>query len=125
MLAYPAMKRLPAALLSLCLSMPLAFAQEARKDDWKPFAVTLEAQGIHEECMRIEVGEKRRYLWKSDTPVDFNIHYHEQTEVFYPVKRVAMRGDGGTFAARTGQDYCWMWTARDKPAKIEGRIEIR
>ena len=61
--------------------------------------------------------------WKSDAPVDFNIHYHHEPKVFYPVKRDAMRGDGGTFVAKSGEDYCWMWTAKDKPAKLEGRVE--
>ena len=55
-------------------------------------------------------------------PVDFNIHYHRGDEVFYPVKRDAMRGDGGTFSAKTGEDYCWMWTARETTTKVEGRI---
>jgi hypothetical protein len=41
----------------------------------------------------------------------------------YPVKRDAMRGDGGTFAAKSGADYCWMWTARDRRARLEGRIK--
>ena len=59
------------------------------------------------------------------SPVDFNVHYHVDKDVFYPVKRDGMRGDGGTFAAKVGQDYCWMWTARDKPAKLEGRIETK
>jgi len=54
--------------------------------------------------------------------VDFNIHYHRGKDVFFPVKRNAMRGDGGTFTAKTAEDYCWMWTARDAPAKVEGRI---
>jgi hypothetical protein len=35
-----------------------------------------------------------------------------------------MRGDGGTFASKSGEEYCWMWTAK-APAKIEGRIELR
>ena len=119
------MKRLPAALIASLLAAPPAFAQEKQRDDWKAFSFTLQPQDSHEECLRVEVGQKRRYHWKSDAPVDFNIHYHEQTEVFYPVKRSAMRGDGGTFAAKTGQDYCWMWTARDKPAKVEGRLETK
>jgi hypothetical protein len=112
------MRRLAAVLL---LVAPNAVA----KDAWKPFSVTLEPKKMHEECMRVEKGEKRRYHWKADAPVDFNIHYHKQTEVFYPVKRDGMRGDGGTFSAKTGEDYCWMWTARAGPAKVEGRIEVK
>ncbi len=70
--------------------------------------------------MHLDKGEKRNYSWKSDAPMDFNIHYHQEPKVFYPVKREAMRGDGGTFEAKSAEDYCWMWTAGDKPAKLEG-----
>ena len=112
------MKRLLACLL---LAAPPALSGE----DWKSFEVTLAPLAMHEECMRLDAGEKRRFHWKSDAAVDFNVHHHRGTEVFYPVKRDAMRGDGGTFAAKTGEDYCWMWTARKAPAKLEGRIESR
>src|SRR5687767_9293047 len=84
--------------------------------------VELAPKKVHEECARMEPGESRRWHWKSDAPVDFNIHYHRGKDVFFPVKRDAMRGDGGTFTAKTGEDYCWMWTAKDAAAKVEGRI---
>jgi hypothetical protein len=112
-------------LLALLLATPVASAQKSSKDAWKPFDIVLEPRQVHEECQRVERGEKRRYHWKSDAPVDFNIHYHRETEVFYPVKRDAMRGDGGTFTARGGEEYCWMWTARNARAKVEGRIEAK
>jgi hypothetical protein len=105
--------------LLACLAIPAALAA----GDAKPFAVALKPGDLHEECLRLEAGQKRDYSWKSDAPVDFNIHYHEGDKVAYPVKRTAMRGDGGTFVAKIGQDYCWMWSARDKPAKLEGKIE--
>ena len=85
-------------------------------------ATTLEPQKIHEECIRLEPGEARRYHWKADAPVDFNIHYHRGADVIYPVKREGMRGDGGTFTAKSAEDYCWMWSARKATAKIEGAI---
>lgn len=109
----------------MLVPLMLVMAPALAADEWKPFTFTLEAKKVHEECLRLEKGQKRRYHWKSDAPVDFNIHYHKETEVSYPVKRDAMRGDGGTFSAKTGEEYCWMWTARDKPAKVEGRIEAR
>jgi hypothetical protein len=117
------MKRLLLA-AAFAAGTPLA-AHAAESDSWQPFSATLEPGQMHEECLRVEKGEKRRYLWKSSAPVDFNIHYHKEPEVFYPVKRDGMRGDGGTFIAKTGEDYCWMWTARDKPAKLEGRVEAK
>jgi hypothetical protein len=56
--------------------------------------------------------------------VDFNIHFHRGDEVIYPVRRERMRGDGGMFTAKTGEDYCWMWSAK-AAVKIEGSIEAR
>ena len=114
------MKRLPALLLLLVAAR--AFAADASAPP-KPFTATLQPKAMHEECMKLDAGEKRKFYWKSDAAVDFNIHYHEGPEVFFPVKRDAMRGDGGIFTAKIAQDYCWMWTARDKPAKLEGKIE--
>jgi hypothetical protein len=117
------MKRLAA--LALAFALFPAFADKP-PDEEPPrnVNVTLEPGKVHEECMRVERGEKRRYYWKSSAPVDFNIHYHRGDEVLYPVKRERMRGDGGTFASKSGEEYCWMWTAK-APAKIEGRIELR
>ena len=119
MVAWPPMKRLAAL---VCIG---ACAGALAADPPKPlaFSTTLQPGRIHEECLRVEKAEKRNYHWKADAPVDFNIHRHEGNEVFYPVKRTAMRGDGGTFLADVGADYCWMWTARDKPAKLEGGIK--
>ena len=114
------MKRLLALAAVAC-----AFSASAA-DESGPRAVslTLEPGKIHEECMRLEAGQKRRYHWKSSAPVDFNVHYHEGPEVFYPVKRDLMRGDGGTFTAKIAQDYCWMWTAKNAAAKVEGSINL-
>jgi len=114
----------------LVFAMALAFAGAAAaygndSPDVQPFSVKLEPKAMHEECVKLQAGEKRKYYWKADNAVDFNIHYHDGPEVFYPVKRDGMRGDGGSFAAKIGQDYCWMWTARDKPVKLEGRIESK
>ena len=113
------MRRLPALLAALAA----CGASAAPAGGAVAVDVTLQPNKIHEECARLEPGQSRRYHWKSSAPVDFNIHYHSGKDVHYPVKRDAMRGDGGTFTAKSAEDYCWMWSARDKPAKVEGGIE--
>ena len=113
------MRRLPAALLALALAFPAA------AEEWRSIDAALAPGAMHESCMSIEAGDKRRYHWKSDAPVDFNIHFHKGAEIVYAVKSSGMRGDGGTFSAKDSGGYCWMWTARDKPAKLEGRVEIK
>ena len=116
-----AMKRLALALSCCAWTAALAYAGDS--PDVQRFNATLEPKQLHEECLKLQAGDKRTYYWKADGPVDFNVHYHADKDVFYPVKRDGMRGDGGTFIAKIAQDYCWMWTARDKPVKLEGRIE--
>jgi hypothetical protein len=114
------MKRLLALLCTAALGA--AFANPSDKAPASVVIVELPPGEMHEECLRLDAGEKRRWYFKSSAPVDFNIHYHRETEVFYPVKRERMRGDGGTFTAKTAEDYCWMWTAKSG-AKIEGKID--
>ena len=121
MLAYRPMPRLLAAALALGAALALPAAAE----EWRTIDAKLEPGAMEESCTSIDAGDKRRYHWKSDAPVDFNIHFHKGAEILYSVKANAMRGDGGTFVAKDAGGYCWMWTARDKPARIEGRVEIK
>lgn len=114
---------MPRLVLALLLAAFPAVAAEPAPGAGRVFEFSLAPGKLEEECLRMEAGAKRSYRWKSDAPVDFNIHHHRGKDVFYPVKRTAVRGHDGTFAAKSADDYCWMWTARDKPAKVEGRIE--
>jgi len=99
----------------------LAFATAAVAEPVQKFSVTVSPGGHHEECVKLDKGEIRNYEWKASAAADFNIHYHEGNEVFYPVKKDAALEDKAMFKAKIAQDYCWMWTAKT-PAKIEGRI---
>jgi hypothetical protein len=114
------MRPIAASLLALAAA---AHASAPKNEDALEVEVTLQPGNVHEACTKLGKGEKRRYHWKASAPVDFNIHYHEGPEVFYPVKRDGMRGDGGSFNPKIPQDYCWMWTAKNAPAKVTGKIE--
>jgi hypothetical protein len=116
-----AMRHLTALGATLLATAALAQAPTPAKP--MTIDVTLVPKKVHEECAQMKAGETLRFHWKSDVPVDFNIHYHRGNDVFYPVKREAMRGDGGSFTSKSAEDYCWMWTARDLPARIEGGIQ--
>ena len=116
------MKRLPAA---ICASVA-AIAFCAAPDAPAPLEIgaSLEPAQSLERCLRLEAGEKRAYYWKSNAPVDFNIHFSRGDETRYALKRERMRGDGGTFVAKSAEDYCWTWTAKSA-AKLEGRIDVK
>ena len=124
MLACPAMTRLPTLVAALCAAVA-ANAADNKGPEPISVAIDLQPKKVHEECTRLDAGHSRRWHWKSDAPVDFNIHYHRGEDVFYPVKRDGMRGDGGTFSPKEGEEYCWMWTAKGTAAKVEGRVEVK
>jgi len=69
------------------------------------------AYDIHEECLRLTVGDRVDYYFSATEPLAFNIHYHEANAVVAPVVREGVRADGGVFAPRIAQDYCLMWEA--------------
>src|SRR5262249_645663 len=88
----------------------------------KAFAFELKPGAIEEECVELAKGEKRDFRWKADAPVDFNIHYHRGKHVFFPVKDDGASAGNGTFTAQSAEHYCWMWSARERAVKVEGRI---
>jgi len=112
--------RLPA--LALALLAPAVLAAPADTGGKaREFVHDLRPGAIAEECLRLEGGRSRAFEWTADGPVDFNIHFHQGDKVSYPVKLNAQRKGGGRFTANSGEDYCWMWTARVR-AKVTGRL---
>jgi hypothetical protein len=103
------------------LLISLAFATAAGAEQVQKFSATVSPGGHHEECVKMDKGEIRNYEWKASAAADFNIHYHEGSEVFYPVKKDGATKDKGIFKAKIAQDYCWMWTAK-APATVTGQI---
>jgi hypothetical protein len=102
---------------------PSSLASSAGNDGGKerPFEVQMNPGGIHEECVRLEAGRSRAFRWKSDGPVDFNIHFHRGDDVSYPVKLNGQVQGAGRFTAKSGEDYCWMWTAK-RPTRVTGTL---
>lgn len=80
---------------------------------------------MHEECMRLERGDRLDWRYGSSAPLAFNIHYHEGDAVLAPVVRDDSTGDSGTFEARTAHDHCLLWEAGAAGAVIDYRILLR
>ena len=80
---------------------------------------------VHEECLRLEQGERVEFAFESTEPVDFNIHYHEGKIVVMPLTRDKSSGDAGVFATPVAQDYCLMWEAGRAGALLDYRIRLR
>ncbi len=66
---------------------------------------------IHEECVKLEAGDRLDYTFTATAPLHFNIHYHEGNAVIMPVTRDKVVSDTGRFEAIVAQEYCLMWEA--------------
>jgi hypothetical protein len=66
---------------------------------------------IHEECVKLEPGDRLDYAFTATAPVHFNIHYHEGSAVIMPVTRDKVMAESGRFEAVVAQEYCLMWEA--------------
>jgi hypothetical protein len=63
-----------------------------------------------ELCGKFSKGDRVAWSFTSDTPMNFNIHYHEGETVTYPVKQTATTAAEGSFEVSQPQEYCWMWS---------------
>jgi hypothetical protein len=79
---------------------------------------------IHEECFRLEPGDRVEYGFASTEPVEFNLHYHAGSAVVIPVARGGALEDAGIYVALFAHDYCLTWEAGPAGAMIDYRIRV-
>lgn len=75
-------------------------------------ALNLEAGKIEEPCFTLAMTDRLEYSFNSDSPLDFNLHYHEGQGVSFPVEMKNVSAHKGTFVATGSRKYCLMWTNR-------------
>ena len=72
--------------------------------------VTMNPSKIHEECMKLLPGDVLSYSFNASDPVDFNIHFHDEKNISYPVSKKRISGYEGTYSPAKEHMYCIMWT---------------
>lgn len=79
----------------------------------------------HDECVRLEQGDRLDWRYESTEPLAFNIQYREGDAVLSPVVREQSTTDSGTFEARLPQRYCLTWESGPPGAIISYRVGLR
>ena len=74
---------------------------------------------IGEACPELKKGQKLTYSVKSNKPIMFNFHYHQESEVTYPVEEHETKAITETFIAPIDQTYCLMWTGLENDSAVE------
>ncbi len=115
-------------LLTACAGNHMHSEGDDAKDKAKIMkdSVTLKPSGMHEECFELEKKQKLFYKFDSDKPVDFNVHFHAEDVVHYPVQlnRVAQHDgmidqEDKRFQLNSQEYYCLMWENQEtSPVKI-------
>ena len=78
--------------------------------------VSLAAEKIEEPCFTMAMGDRLMYSFEADTGLDFNIHYHENDSVSFPVSVKNREKEEGEFFATGSRQYCMMWTNQTESA---------
>jgi len=82
----------------------------------------IEAGESYEACMRLSPGDRLYYEFTSSADLRFNIHYHENKKVLYPVPVRLTSSEKSVFEPEAGRHYCLMWK---NPANTGIELDLR
>ncbi len=72
-------------------------------------SLSLAPGGAHEVCLTLTMQETLHYTFTGSAALDFNIHYHVDKQVHYPVRKNVKSVTAGVFIPTSRQHYCLMW----------------
>ena len=99
-----------AALLGYLCCVPPAWSHGAEDGHQNRIERTVVPDDSYELCLALAQDQPLHYKFNASRKLDFNIHYHADDEVFYPVTEHQIKDVTATFAAPSEQEYCLMWT---------------
>jgi hypothetical protein len=67
---------------------------------------------LHEDCVRMQPGDRLEYRFQATARVNFDIHFHEGKVVVAPITREQVEADRGAFEPLDAHEYCLTWEAR-------------
>jgi len=72
--------------------------------------VNVSAGGQHEECFYVDNGISITYQYKTSSPLDFNLHYHDDNGMNYLVELPKSSSNSNSVEQLVQkQVYCLMW----------------
>ena len=96
---------------------------ESAPSDQTVFEKTVEPAAVSELCFESEQGDVVIYRFEADAPLGFNLHYHIDEEVYYPVPEYSTNAAKGQYIVPLNQTYCLMWTNEaDTPVRLSTEV---
>ncbi|MBT8144943.1 MAG: hypothetical protein KJO55_09600 [Gammaproteobacteria bacterium] len=65
---------------------------------------------VREACFTAATGDVITYRFEATGMVQFNMHYHDGDQVYYPIPEQPARADKGRYLVAQNRGYCLMWT---------------
>ncbi|MBV1883255.1 MAG: hypothetical protein KUG82_16570 [Pseudomonadales bacterium] len=64
----------------------------------------------HEECLNLLTTSNLHYDFNASSPINFNIHYHQNGKTIYPVKEYGVtKNSHASYKPTASITYCMMW----------------
>ena len=85
--------------------------------------VTIPSKRYYEKCLDVSENQQLIFNFNSQAPFSFNLHYHEEGEVYYEIKEDSVAGFDFTFKPEKRAYYCLMW-GNSGAEKVEMKYEL-
>ena len=72
-------------------------------------SVTLPPKRYYEKCLDVSETQQLIFNFNSQAPFSFNLHYHDEGEVYYEIKEDSVTEFDFTFKPEKRAYYCLMW----------------
>ncbi len=93
---------------SLIIAGNIALAESSINVEKK---LSLASNKIKEACFYLQQNQQVIFSFKASDPIKFNIHYHIDKDIFYPIaEQLTPAFKPTTFTASSTQNYCLMWS---------------
>jgi hypothetical protein len=110
-----------AGLLGCLCCASLAWSHGAEDSHRNRLQRTIAPDDSYELCLPLAPGQQLHYAFSASHKLDFNVHFHADHEVFYPVSEEQINTSEATFTAQSAQEYCLMWT---NPGDAEVQLSL-
>ena len=79
-----------------------------------------------EPCIKLKRNDLLEIYFSASAEVDFNIHYHLESQVRFPVNLKHQLEYKDSYIAPATRDYCLMWTNKnEQPVRLQYQYQVR
>jgi hypothetical protein len=104
----------------------VAAAETVQSEEMQSAELELGPRSKEESCMELARNDLLEIEFSATRAVDFNIHYHLDNQVRFPVNLKRQLEYADSYVAPAAREYCLMWTNRnDHPLRLRYQHQVR